>query len=195
MTKIIGLTGGIGSGKSTIAKFFEKAGLPIYLADEAGKIVMQEESIILAIAAVFGDEILENGMIQRQKLAQIVFNDPEQLQKLNRIVHPAVKKHFDNWLFQKKDCSFILYEAAILFETGKYKDCDYVITVHASKESRIARVIKRDQTTKEEVLKRINAQWTDDQRISLSDFVIQNDNLELAKAQVAEILKILEIKQ
>ena len=97
MTKIIGLTGGIGSGKSTIARFFEKAGFPIYLADDAGKVVMQEPSIIQAIATVFGEAIIENGTIHRQKLAQIVFNDPEQLQKLNRIVHPAVKKHFEKW--------------------------------------------------------------------------------------------------
>ncbi len=195
MTKIIGLTGGIGSGKSTIARFFEKAGLPIYLADDAGKVVMQERSIIQAIATVFGEAIIENGTIHRQKLAQIVFNDPEQLQKLNRIVHPAVKKHFEKWLQLHKQSPYVLYEAAILFETEKYKYCDYVITVVAPSEARIARVLKRDQTSKDLVLQRMNAQWTDEQRIPKSDFVIQNDDLKTAEAQVDEILKKLEIKQ
>ena len=139
--------------------------------------------------------IVENGIINRQKLAAIVFNESQQLQKLNRIVHPAVKKHFDNWLLEQKDFPYVLYEAAILFESGKYKECDCVITVIASTESRIARVIQRDQTSRELVLQRMNSQWTDDQRIPLSDFVIENDDLELAKVQVTKILKILEIKQ
>ncbi|MBQ0908884.1 dephospho-CoA kinase [Flavobacterium sp. F-328] len=195
MTKIIGLTGGIGSGKSTIATYFKEAGIPIYLADDAGREVMQDPSIIAAIVDVFGTSIIENGVINRQKLAAIVFNESQQLQKLNRIVHPAVKKHFDNWLLKQKHFPYVLYEAAILFESGKYKECDCVITVIASLEARIARVVERDQTTRELVLQRINAQWADDQRIPLSDFVIENDDLDLAKVQIAKILKILEIKQ
>ncbi|MBC5862700.1 dephospho-CoA kinase [Flavobacterium turcicum] len=195
MTKIIGLTGGIGSGKSTIATYFKEAGVPIYLADDAGKKVMQNPDIIAAVADVFGSGVVENGIINRQKLASIVFNESQQLQKLNRIVHPAVKKHFDNWLLEQKHFPYVLYEAAILFESGKYKECDCVITVIASTEARIARVMQRDQTSRELVLQRMNSQWTDGQRIPLSDFVIENDDLELAKAQVTKILKILEIKQ
>ncbi|MCF6141994.1 dephospho-CoA kinase [Flavobacterium sp. K77] len=195
MTKIIGLTGGIGSGKSTIATYFKEAGVPIYLADDAGKKVMQNPDIIVAIADVFGSGVVENDIINRQKLASIVFNESQQLQKLNRIVHPAVKKHFDNWLLEQKHFPYVLYEAAILFESGKYKECDCVITVIASTEARIARVIQRDQTSRELVLQRMNSQWTDGQRIPLSDFVIENDDLELAKVQVTKILKILEIKQ
>lgn len=195
MTKIIGLTGGIGSGKTTIAKYFQSFGIPVYIADDEARKIMQSSEIIDAVKNAFGEEIFENGILNREKLAKIVFNEPEKLEKLNNIVHPAVKKHFEHWLMENKKVPYVVYEAAILFESERYKDCDLIITVTAPVDIRIQRVIKRDKTTRELVLKRIGAQWTDEKRISKSDYVIENISLENAKLEVDRILKILKIKQ
>jgi dephospho-CoA kinase len=195
MTKIIGLTGGIGSGKTTIANYFKSFGIPVYIADDEARKIMQSSEIISAIKDVFGDVVFENEKLNREELAKIVFSNPEKLEKLNSIVHPAVKKHFEQWLLQHKNFSYVIYEAAILFESGSYKNCDLIITVTAPIESRIQRVVERDKTTRELVLKRINAQWTDEQRISKSDFVIENTSIETTKLEVVKILKILKIKQ
>ena len=194
MTKIIGLTGGIGSGKTTIANYFMAAGIPVYIADDEARKIMQSDEIIAEIKKTFGSAIFENGILNREKLAQIVFGDAEKLKLLNAIIHPAVKKHFQNWILNHKNSPFIIYEAAILFESGSYKDCDKIITVTAPMESRIPRVIQRDNSSRDQVLKRINAQWNDNQRIAKSDFVIQNDSLENAKSEVDKILKILKIQ-
>ncbi|WKL43642.1 dephospho-CoA kinase [Flavobacterium sp. ZE23DGlu08] len=195
MTKIIGLTGGIGSGKTTIANYFKSFGIPVYIADDEARKIMQSVEIISAIKNVFGDEVFENEKLNREELAKIVFNNPEKLEKLNNIVHPAVKKHFEQWLLQHTTAPYVIYEAAILFESGSYKNCDLIITVTAPIESRIKRVVERDKTTRELVLKRINAQWTDEQRISKSDFIIENTSMETTKLEVVKILKILKIKQ
>jgi dephospho-CoA kinase len=195
MTKIIGLTGGIGSGKTTIANEFLSLGIPVYIADDEARKLMQSAKVIDAIRSVFGDAIFENAILNREKLAGIVFSDPEKLEKLNAIVHPAVKKHFDEWLLNHKDAPFVIYEAAILFESGGYKKCDLIISVVAPLETRIQRVMDRDKTTREQVLKRINMQWNDEKRISKSDFVIKNTNMEETKAEIVKILKILKIKQ
>ncbi|MFV8379626.1 dephospho-CoA kinase [Flavobacterium sp. LB3R33] len=195
MTKIIGLTGGIGSGKTTIANYFKSFGIPLYIADDEARKIMQSAEITEAIKNVFGDTIFENEKLNREELAKIVFNNPEKLEKLNKIVHPAVKKHFEQWLLQHTAAPYVIYEAAILFESGSYKNCDLIITVTAPVESRIQRVVERDKTTRELVLKRINAQWTDEQRISKSDFIIENTSIETTKLEVVKILKILKIKQ
>ena len=194
MTKIIGLTGGIGSGKTTIANHFIAAGIPVYIADDEARKIMQSAEIIKEIKDLFGNAIFENGILNREKLAQIVFSNPEKLKLLNSIIHPAVKKHFDNWVLDHKNNSFVIYEAAILFESGSYKNCDKIITVTAPLETRIKRVIQRDKTTREQVLKRINAQWNDDQRIAKSDFVIENQTPGITKSEVGKILKILNIQ-
>jgi dephospho-CoA kinase len=195
MTKIIGLTGGIGSGKTTIANEFLSLGVPVYIADDEARKLMQSTEVINVIRAVFGNEVFEKDILNREKLAEIVFSNPEKLEQLNAIVHPAVKKHFDEWLLNHKDAPFVIYEAAILFESGGYKNCDLIISVTAPLETRIQRVIDRDKTTREQVLKRINMQWNDEKRISKSDFVIKNTNMEETKAEIVKILKILKIKQ
>lgn len=194
MTKIIGLTGGIGSGKTTIANHFLSSGVPVYIADDEARKIMDSAEIIEAIREIFGSAVFDNGLLSREKLAEIVFNDPEKLKQLNNIVHPAVKKHFDKWILSHTTAPFIIYEAAILFESGSYKNCNQIITVTAPLESRIQRVIQRDKTTREQVLKRMNMQWNDNQRISKSDYVIENVNPELAKLEVEKILKILKIR-
>lgn len=193
MTKIIGLTGGIGSGKTTIANHFRAAGVPVYIADDEARKIMQSAEIVEEINKVFGKAIFENDILNRQKLAEIVFSNPDKLKLLNSIIHPAVKKHFENWVLEHRNSPFIIYEAAILFESGSYKNCDKIITVIAPIESRIQRVIKRDKTTRENVLKRIEAQWNDEQRITKSDFVIENVDPENTKSKVGQILKILRL--
>lgn len=191
MTKIIGLTGGIGSGKTTIARLFEAEGIPVYIADEEAKKIMQLPETISRIESVFGAEVIVNDQIDKKKLSEIVFNNPEKLKKLNSIIHPLVKKHFDNWVKKQKN-PFVIKEAAILFESGSYKYCDKIITVIASEETRVKRVMQRDNCTKEEVLNRIKNQWSDSQKISKSDYIIENESITEAKIQFQEILKKLK---
>jgi dephospho-CoA kinase len=193
MTKIVGLTGGIGSGKTTVANYFHELGVPVYIADEHAKTVMQLPEIILKIKVVFGKSVFDNDVLNRKKLAEIVFNSSEKLKQLNAIIHPAVKKDFERWILDYKKNKFILYEAAILFESGRYINCDVIITVTAPLETRIERVTKRDNTSRELVLQRISSQWTDEQRIGKSDFVIENTNFEEAKKEIVKILKILNL--
>jgi len=195
MTKVIGLTGGIGSGKTTIANYFATMGIPVYIADDGARRVMQSDVILKEVKAVFGQYIFDGKVLNRAKLAQIVFNDKERLAKLNAIVHPAVKRDFELWMQEHKNFDYVIYEAAILFESGRYKECDIIITVTAPEEVRIKRVIERDKTTREQVLSRMKMQWDDEKRISMSNFVINNNNLKIAKEEVVKILKILNIKQ
>ena len=155
----------------------------------------QSAEIIGAIKETFGETVFEDNSLNRARLAEIVFGYPDKLKLLNAIVHPAVKKHFKQWLLEHNGFPLVVYEAAILFENGNYKNFDWIITVFAPVESRIQRVIERDGVTREQVLKRINAQWTDEQRLSKSDFVIENIDSEIAKRKTEEILKILKIKQ
>ena len=192
MTKVIGLTGGIGSGKTMVAEYIKSLGIPVYIADDEARELMNTDKVIEAVSAEFEKEVLDNGILNRDKLAQIVFNNPEKLKKLNNIIHPEVKKHFDAWIENHKDCPFVVKEAAILFESGSNRDCDAVITVTAPLETRIQRVMKRDKTDKESVLKRIQNQWTDEQRIAKSDYVIHNLSVDATKKQVDEILNLLK---
>ena len=194
MMKIIGLTGGIGSGKTTVANHFIGAGIPVYIADDEARKIMQSPEILKKIEKIFGSVIFKNEVLNRQKLAEIVFSNSDKLKQLNDIIHPAVKKHFGNWILNYKNSPFVIYETAILFESGSYKDCDKIITVTAPLETRIERVIQRDKTSRENVLKRIKMQWTDDQRLGKSDFVIENINPEITKSEVGKILKILKIQ-
>lgn len=192
MTKIIGLTGGIGTGKTTVANYFQSLGIPVYIADERARDIMQSEQVVEAIKKEFGTEVINDNVVDRKKMAQIVFDNPEKLQKLNAIIHPLVKVDFKNWVEKHKNFPFVIKEAAILFESGSYKSCDLIITVTAPLESRLQRVIDRDKTDKESVLLRIKNQWSEEDKISKSDFVINNFTIEDTKNQVDKILKILK---
>ena len=189
MKKIIGLTGGIGSGKSTVASYFQELGVPVFIADDAAKQVLELPETIRTIIAKFGDVSSKNG-IDRSKLSQMVFNDSDKLSQLNAIIHPAVRQHFKEWQ-KSQNYNFVIKEAAILFESGTYLDCDKIITVSAPIEIRIQRVITRDNVTREQVLQRMQQQLTDEQRNERSDFVIFNDNLNLTKLQVSQIFTTL----
>ena len=184
MTKIIGLTGGIGSGKTTVAKRFESLGVPIYIADDEAKIITNSNEILNQIRALFGSSVFEGDILIRKKLGQIVFSDNKKLKQLNKIIHPAVRIHFSNWLKNYSQSDFVIYESAVLFENNGFKNCDLIISVLAPIETRIERVIQRDKMNREEILLRIKNQYTDKQRIEKSDFTINNDILENTFEQV-----------
>ncbi|KAB1154407.1 dephospho-CoA kinase [Flavobacterium luteum] len=194
MTKIIGLTGGIGSGKTTIANYFAEKGIPVYIADDEARKITESPEILISIRKIFGDEVFNNEKLDRVKVSQIVFNDKDKLKQLNAIIHPAVKKHFKSWVLQNSNFDFVVYETAILFESGSYKQCDFVISVIAPIETRIKRVMIRDSISREDVLKRMENQWLDEQRIKNSDFIIENTNKKEMMLQVDEILKKIAIQ-
>ena len=192
MAYIIGLTGGIGSGKTTLVNYMESLGIPVFIADEEAKKAMQSPHVLEEVKTSFGNSIFENGQLNRQQLASIVFSNPDKLKELNSIIHPEVKRLFAIWLNQHKTVPFVVYEAAILFESGSYQNCDYIITVTAPLEDRITRVMQRDNCSREQVLQRINAQWTDEERAVKSNFVIDNTTVQSAKNEIDKILKILK---
>ena len=189
MTKIVGLTGGIGSGKTTIAKHIKSMGIPVYIADDAAKKILLLPETLNTLKLVFGNVIFDDELLNKDKLSKIVFNNPEMLKQLNQIVHPAVKKDFDKWLLLHENQPLVVKEAAILFESGSYKDCDVIITIVAPVEERIQRVVERDHTVSDAVLSRINNQWSDEMRIEKSDYVIENKDIIKACAQTDKILK------
>lgn len=192
MTKIIGLTGGIGSGKSTVAAYMASKGIPVYIADEEAKNIMECENIKQKIENLFSESILNSdATLNRKKIAQLVFNNPEKLKELNAIVHPKVRLHFSNWLKEHKNYPFVIKEVAILFETGGNKECDKVILITAPVSLRIERAMKRDNLTKDEILVRINNQFSDEEKIKMSDFVVENINLKETFLNIDKILKIL----
>jgi dephospho-CoA kinase len=191
MTKIIGLTGGIGSGKTTIANHLKSLGIPVYNSDEQAKKILYLPETIKSLKSVFGNGIFSNNLLDKEKLSKLVFNYPIQLKLLNQIIHPAVKVDFDKWLFANKNAKLVIKEAAILFESGSYKDCDAIISISAPQELRIQRAINRDLATYEEVMSKINNQWTDDMRNKKSDYVIDNQDIEVACAQTQKIITIL----
>lgn len=185
---IVGLTGGIGSGKTTIAKMFHELGVSIYIADiEAKKLMHSSKEIKDELIATFGKKTYINGKLNRSYLSNIVFNQPEELKKINAIVHPRVGQHFKDWYAARSSEKYIIKEVAILFENGSYKQCDKIITVVAPLETRFERLLQRDKTTRAAIQSRMDNQWSDADKIALSDYVIHNEDLEDAKVQVAKI--------
>lgn len=194
MTKIIGLTGGIGSGKSTVAKYIEAQQIPVYIADDEAKKIMDKKSVIKEVQSIFEETILdENKKLDRKKIASIVFQNPEKLDQLNKVIHPKVKEHFKNWLRKHKNAPFVVKEVAILFETGGNIDCDKVILVTAPEEIKMKRILEREEITKEEIIKRMKNQLSDDEKAKKSDFIVRNIQLNDTFVQIDEILKILKI--
>ena len=192
MTKIIGLTGGIGSGKSTVASYIASKGIPVYIADDEAKKIMELPEVILEVQQLFDENVLlENKQLNRTKIAEIVFKNPQKLQELNAIIHPKVKQHFINWLKQYEDFSFVVKEVAILFETGGDASCDKIILVTAPEEVRIKRVMQRDKTNSINVKNRIKNQLSDKEKKAKSDFVIENIDMNNTMKQVDKVLKIL----
>ena len=188
MTKIIGLTGGIGTGKTTVATYFASKGVPVYIADEAAKEIMNTKEVIQQVQALFSENVIsENGYLNRTLIRELVFTNKDKLAQLNSIIHPKVKRDFDNWLSQHQDAPFVIKEVAILFETNGQEYCDATILVTAPLETRIQRVLERDKSTKDIILQIIQNQLPEEQKIRLATYVIENENLE----KTYEIIDIL----
>ena len=192
--KKIGITGGIGAGKSLICEVFQLLGIPNYPADYRAKWLQSNDPELKAkITHQFGEEAyFENGDLNRDYLSKEVFGDDEKLKLLNSLVHPAVGKDFEKWCIQHSDKPYILKEAALLFETGSYKQLDATINVHANQELRLKRTLERDpQRTKESVLAIMKKQFSDEKRMELADYVIYNDESRSVIRQVMEMHKEL----
>jgi dephospho-CoA kinase len=171
--KIIGLTGGIGSGKTTVANMFQELKVPVYIADLEAKSLMNNSKIIKRkLIGLFGSNAYQNNAINKSFIADRIFNNKDLLSKMNAIVHPKVGAHFNKWV-EKKNTPYVIKEAAILFENGGYLNCDAIIAVTASEKDKVKAII--------------NNQWSDAEKVKLSQFVITNNNLSETKVQVRKI--------
>jgi len=190
--KKIGLTGGIGVGKTFVADLFQQLGIPVFNADiEAKKCMVEDEGLISTVQLAFGENIYVNGVLQKEELAKIVFNNKEALGKLNALVHPVVKQKFENWCKQQT-AELVIKEAAILFESGANLGLDAVICVSAAEQLRITRVQKRDGSSIEEIKSRMNKQISQAEKEELSDFIIVNNGENLLLPQLIKVLKEME---
>ena len=195
---VVGLTGGIGSGKTTISNCFKSFGIPIYIADVEAKALMNRSKVIKRkLTQLFGKSAYIDGHLNRTYLASKIFNDKTMLKKMNAIVHPKVASHFKHWL-KKQEAPYIIKEAAIIFENNLEKQYNYIITVVADEDLRINRVIKRDDASRDKIKSIIRNQLPDEVKIKKSDFVITNNDLNSAKQQAIaiheEILHLINSK-
>ena len=189
--KIVGLTGGIGSGKSTVLNQFKNLGINTYSADKAAKkLINSDKGLIKSIKNLFGDNIYENNILDSVKLSKIVFKDPYKLKSLNSIIHPAVAKDFESFI-KTINGDYIVKEVAIIFETNTEHNYNKIILVRAPLEERIKRVILRDNLSREDVIKRVNNQIDDSTIIDNCDYIIENNNLKDLKEKVLKIHKDL----
>ncbi|MCW3806593.1 dephospho-CoA kinase [Plebeiibacterium marinum] len=181
----IGITGGIGSGKSTVCKIFETLGVPVYYADARSRMLTDSHpQIISGVKSLFGGQIYTQGKLDRKRVGEVVFKNKNLLNELNRIIHPVVAEDYIHWSRQHFDKPYVLKEAAILFESGAYKQVDKIVTVSAPRELKIMRVMQRDGVTREDVMSRMNNQWDDEQKVAKSDYVIYCNDTDLVVTQV-----------
>jgi len=189
--KSIGLTGGIGSGKSSLLSVFEANNIPVFQADDIAKKLL-DTTLRSDIESQFGVGLYVGNRLDRKALAALVFTDKKRLNHLNALVHPAVAKEFDAFKAAHQEAPLVVKEAAILFESGGSQSCDYTILITAPKKERIKRVMQRDQLSEAAILARMAQQWPDEKKIPLADFVIQNENLSRAKEELQAILTKLK---
>ncbi|MDB4144587.1 dephospho-CoA kinase [Flavobacteriaceae bacterium] len=186
--KIIGLTGGIGSGKSTISKEFKSNSIPVYDSDTRAKILMNSsKDLKVKLIEFFGSSTYTNGFINKKYISNLIFNDSSALNKINSIVHPEVFDDFMNWKSRLNN-DFAIYESALIFESGSYKSNDYNILVISDINKRIERVIKRDNVKKDDVLLKINNQWPDQKKIPLADYVFENSSVNENRKLVLSLI-------
>jgi len=189
--KRIGITGGIGSGKTYVSEVFKSLGIPVFNADvESKKLMTTSESLMSLVKTEFGEDIYTNGSLNKEKLASIVFSDKSKLEKLNSFVHPIVKAEFEKWC-TKQSSAYVIKEAAILFESKANIGLDAVICVSAPLQLRIDRATKRDNTNEQEIKNRIENQISQEEKENLSDYIIVNDNKEMLLPQIINIHKLL----
>lgn len=189
---VIGLTGGIGAGKSLVAKIFGSLGVPVFNADlEAREILNSDSEVRKQIVGIFGETSYSGTEANRPFLAARIFKDAALREKLNAIVHPAVAGAFESWIAERSSHPYVLKEAAITFETGLNKTLEYMILVTAPKETRVARVMKRDSVSEDQVLDRMATQWSDEKKAGLSDFLIDNGGKKLLIPQILHIHNVI----
>lgn len=189
MPKTIGITGGIGSGKSLVAKVLQLMGYPVYSSDQRAKEIMQEDQeLIVGLKELFGEEAYLDVNLNRPYIAAQIFKDSSKRTAMNNLVHPAVRKDFQNWVNRQKS-DLLFQESALLFETGNYRSFDAVILVSAPEKIRMERVKERDRLTDEQVQSRFNAQMPEEEKMKLTDLLIQNDGNHLLVPQILEIIK------
>lgn len=185
----VGLTGGIGSGKTTVAKVFETLGIPVYYADDKAKYLMStNQELKASITQHFGNHSFKNDELDRKYLASIVFNNKEKLELLNSLTHPVTIRDAEEWM-NLQTTPYIIKEAALLFESGAAEKLDYVIGVYAPQHIRVKRVMDRDKLSVEEVMKRISRQIDEEMKMKLCDFIITNNDQQLVIPQVLELDK------
>ncbi|MFC5284849.1 dephospho-CoA kinase [Pedobacter alpinus] len=195
MMLTIGITGGIGSGKTTVCKIFELLGIPVFYADDVAKHLMVTDEILIdQIKLEFGSAAyLEDGSLNRKHISSIVFSESQKLQKLNSFVHPAVFRAMDSWV-KKQNSLYVLKEAALLFESGSYLQNNYNVLVSAPEKARIARVMQRDNISEEKVLERIKSQMSEEEKLAKADFFINNNEQEFLIMQVLKLHHIFTEK-
>lgn len=194
----VGITGGIGSGKTTVCRVFELLGIPVFYADNVAKTIMQTDSQLKnEILNAFGQEsYLVDGQLNRPYISSIVFKDQSQLNKLNALVHPAVFRAFDRWIAEQKDVPYILKEAALLYESESYKMCDLSILVISPESTRISRIKARDHISEEEIMLRMKRQFSDEQKMKLANHILINDENRLLIPQILDLhLQFLKISR
>jgi len=187
----IGITGGIGSGKSAVCELFRLHGIPVFNADTEAKKLNDTSPIIREkLTRLFGNDLYENNSLNRQKLASFIFSNADNLQKVNAIIHPEVAAHFEKWANEQKSTPFVIIEAAILFESGFDKFVNKTITVYASEKTRMERIAKRDNVSIAQIKTRMNSQMPEEEKIRQANFVIINDNRESLIAQVEALMNL-----
>jgi dephospho-CoA kinase len=184
----VGITGGIGAGKSFVCSIFERLGYPVFYSDKAAKNIIESDvEVKLQFEQLFGNDIFIGNQLDRTLLASIIFNDKEALEKINSIVHPKVRKAFDVWSEEQKS-AIVFNEAAVLFETGAYKKFDSTILVTAPNDLKISRVRNRDRVSADEIQRRMDNQWTDEQKGKLANFILLNDEQTPLIRQIEEVI-------
>jgi len=184
----VGVTGGIGSGKTLVCEVFKRLGISVYNADnEAKNILNSNTEVRKSIENYYGQDIYQKHILSKKKLAEIIFNNTEAIQKINSIVHPVVQQNFIEWCKLQENKPYVIEEAAIIFESGAYKELDYTINVFAPEQIRIQRVMERDRATIEDVKNRMQNQMNDDERVKLANFTIINDGTKMIIPQILEI--------
>jgi len=190
--KRIGLTGNIGSGKTTIASCFEILGIAVFNADKKAKLLMNKDvNLKQSLIAEFGKEVFLNNELNRKYLSNLAFNDDLVLKRLNALVHPVVQEAFEKWSIQQSG-AYIIKEAAILFESNTYQSLDAIICISCPEEIRLKRILKRDDLSEKQVRQRMSHQWAEEKKISLSDYVITNDNSSLVMPQILSVHNALK---
>ena len=189
---IVGLTGGMGTGKTSILNLFKKKNINCFNSDFIAKNLMDND-LKEEIKTLFGSDIYEKGKLNRKKISKIVFNDIKKLNKLNSIVHPAVRKNFRDFIKKNETDKFIVYETALLFETGFNRECDTIILIISPFEKRIERIMKRDGLLKSEIIRRIDHQLPDKKKVDLSDYIIENDNWKNTLIEFENVFKKLNL--